>query len=81
MIQKKEIEFSKELDDCLVLAIELFKDIKAGKSAASIAAENLAPLMEAISGVNEINGEFENRKVALQTIGYRSFELTDALLG
>lgn len=81
-IQKKEIEYSKETDDCMVLVVELFKDIKAGKSAAALAAENLGQLMEAVNGVNQVGSEVEeNRKVALQTIGYRTGELTDALLG
>jgi predicted ArsR family transcriptional regulator len=80
MIEKKEIEFSKELDDVLVLVIELVKDIKAKKSVAQIGAENIPNLMAAIGNVDQIPAEAKNKVVTLQTIGYRTGELAAALV-
>jgi hypothetical protein len=75
MIQKKEIEFAKELDDVLVLVIELIKDIKAKKSAAQIGTENIPLLMTAIGNIDQLPEEAKNKPVVLSTIGYRAGEL------
>ncbi len=80
-VQKKEVEYSKEIDDVLVLVVELVKDIKAKKGAAELAAENLANLMNAVGGADQIPAEAKaSLAVALQTAGYRSGELVAALL-
>lgn len=81
MIQQKQVEFAKELDDAMILAITLLSDIRAGKSAAEITGDALPKLMEAIAGIDQVPAEMASRKVALQTIGYRAGELADALLG
>ncbi len=80
MIEKKEIEYSKEIDDVAVLLVELVKDIKAKKPTVQIGTENLPLLMAAIGGIDGALKEGENKKVALQTIGYRSGELAAALV-
>jgi hypothetical protein len=80
MNAKKEVSYSKEVDDVLVLVIELVKDIKAKKGAAEIATENLANLMAALSGIDSASEELKDKVVALQTIGYRTGELSAALL-
>lgn len=80
-IASKSVEYMKELDDVMVLAIELIKDIKAKKTAAEILAGTLPRLMSAIEGMDKISGELENRQVAFQTVGYRSGELSAALIG
>lgn len=80
-IQKKEIEYAKELDDVMVLVVELVKDIKAKKDVAALAAENLPNLMNAIGGLDQIGDEFKNKPVLLSTIGYRTGELGGALIG
>lgn len=80
-IEKKEVEYTKELDDAMVLIVELIKDIKAGKEPGMIAAENLPNLMSAIGGADQIGGEVSaSMSVALQTVGYRTGELAAALI-
>ncbi len=81
-VQKKEVEYSKEIDDVLVLVVELVKDIKAKKGAAELASENLVHLMDAVAGADQIPAEAKaSLPVALQTAGYRSGELAAALIG
>jgi len=79
--EKKEIEFSKETDDVLVLLVELVKDIREKKSATQLMGENLQNLINAIGNADQIPDENKDRKIFLQTIGYRTGELADALLG
>jgi hypothetical protein len=78
-IETKQIEFTKEIDDALVLVVELVKDIKAGKGAAEIAAENLPNLMNAIGSADQIPEEAKSGIVTAQTVGYRMGELVAAL--
>lgn len=81
MIQKREEEYAKEIDDVGLALVELVRDIKAKKSIAEIAGENLPLIMEAVNGVDQMDDEYaENRKVALATMGKRTGELTDVLL-
>lgn len=78
----RQVEFSKELDDAMVFLIGIASDVRAGKPVAEIAAGNLAKLVDAAAGIDAVPEEIESdRKVALQTIGFRSGELADALLG
>ncbi|TXG77621.1 hypothetical protein E6Q11_02510 [Candidatus Dojkabacteria bacterium] len=80
-IEKKEVEYAKELDDVLVLMIELAKDIKAGKDVALIASENLPGLMAAFSGADQIAAELKaNPAVVSQTVGMRMGELAGVFL-
>jgi hypothetical protein len=79
-IEKKEIEFAKEVDDALVFLVELVKDIKAGKNAAQIAAENLPGLMNAIGSADQIPEEFKSSEVFLQTVGYRFGDMVSAFI-
>lgn len=78
---KKEIDFSKETDDVLVLLVGLVKDIKEKKGVSELVSNNLPKLMSAIGDADQIPEEQKDRKVLLQTIGYRTGELADALLG
>ena len=80
MIQKKEVEYAKEVDDVLILVIELVKDIKAKKAIAEIAAENFPNLIAALSGLDSAPEELKNKAVALETIGYRLGDLANAFL-
>lgn len=79
--EKKEIEYSKETDDVLVAIVELVKDVRAKKPISQLAGENLQNLINAVGGADQIPDEEKDRKVFLQTIGYRTGELADALLG
>lgn len=81
-IQKKEIEYSKELDDVALALVHIVSEIKAKKSVSEIAGGSLSKLIDAVAGADLIGGEIdENRKVAFQTLGYRVGELTEALVG
>lgn len=81
-IQKREVEYTKEIDDVAVLLVNIVKAARAKKSAGEIAAGEVQDLLNALQNVDDVDDELKaNRKVALQTIGYRSGELTDAILG
>jgi len=81
-IEKREREVAKEVDDVAKLLVDLVSDIKGGKDVASIVSENIPGLISAIDGMQNIKKEIEsNRKVVLSTIGARSGELADAILG
>ena len=81
-IEKRSVDFAKETDDVMVLLAQLVRDIRAGKSPGDIASTNVGNLVTALAGVDQVQGEVElHRKVALETIGYRLGDLTDAILG
>jgi hypothetical protein len=81
MIQPKQIEIAKELDDVLSLVVELVKDLKAKKAIGDLASENLPGLMSAMSGIDQVGDELKlNRKEAIQTVALRVSELVEALL-
>lgn len=78
----RQVEFAKEVDDAMVLVASILRDVREGKPVAEIAAGNLSGLVNAVAGIDQVPAEIEeNRKVALQTIGYRFGEIADALLG
>lgn len=80
-VQKKEIQYAKEIDDVAVLLVSVLRDVKAGKTAAEIANGAITKLIEALAGVDQMDDEVKgNRVVALQTIGYRMGDLADAIL-
>jgi hypothetical protein len=82
MIESKQVEYAKELDDALALVVELVKDLKAKKSVTEIAAENLPNLMSAFAGIEQVGAELAaNKAVVFQTVGYRTGELAGALIG
>ena len=81
MIAQKQVEYAKELDDVLGLVVELIKDIKAKKSLAEIGSENVAGLMSAMSGIDQVGDELKlNKKAALNAVSLRVGELVEALL-
>ena len=80
-IEKKEVEYAKEIDDVAVLLVAVVKDVRQGKTAAEIANGAITKLIAALAGVDQMDDEAKlNRKVAMQTIGYRTGELADAVL-
>lgn len=80
-IQQKQVDYAKESDDVMVLLIGLVKGIKAKKSAADLASSELAALMDAISGADQIPAEEKASPVVeLQTVGYRFGELVAAIV-
>lgn len=81
-VQTKNVEYSKEIDDVAFLLVKIVADIRQGKGIAEVVSGAVAPLVDALAGVDQMGAEVSaNRKVALQTIGYRTGELTDAILG
>lgn len=79
-VEKKEVEYTKEIDDCLVLIINLAKAIKSKKGPAEILSSELPDLINAMGGLNQLSDEAKNKKVAMETIGYRIGDLVDALI-
>lgn len=80
-IQTKETLYSKELDDCLLLLVEVVKDVRVGKPIAEIVAGSLSLLVTAISGLDSVDDEVAaNFEVSLATIGSRAGELVAALI-
>lgn len=75
-IQKKEVEYAKEVDDVMVLVLELLKDIKEKKPVATLALENLQNLMNAMNGLDQVDEEVKaNKAVVLATVGGRMGEI------
>ncbi len=80
-IKKREIEYAEEVDEVGLAVAELIRDIRAKKPIAAIAAENLTNVVKAVEGAEQVDDELEaNRRVALQTMGYRTGDMVDALL-
>lgn len=80
-IQKREVEYAKELDDCAALLVHIVKEAKAGKPPADIASGSVAKLIDALAGLDQVGQEFKSRGVVFSTIGHRMGELADAFLG
>jgi hypothetical protein len=80
-IEKREYDCAKEIDDVLQLVVEVIKDVKDGKGASAIAAENLPGLMTAISGADQALGEHaQNPSAVYATVGKAVGEIAGALL-
>lgn len=81
-IQIKQVEYAKEVDDVAVALVHIVSEIKAKKGIGELVGGALPKLIDAVGGIDQAGDEVkEHRKVALQTIGYRTGELTDAILG
>lgn len=71
----------KELNDVRVCLVELIKDVKAGKSPAAIAAENLPLLLTMMSGIDQLPTEVrEELAKSCETGGHMGGELLAVLL-
>lgn len=76
-IEKKEIEYAKEIGDVAKLINHLIATIKAKGDYMAV----IPSLIEAVNGVDQVDDEFAvNRKAALATVGYHSGEMIDVLL-
>lgn len=80
-VQKREVEYSKEVDDVAAFLVQILSDAKAGKPVSEIAAGSVAGLINAIGGLDQVSAEFQNKKVLLQTLGYRVGEMAGILMG
>lgn len=82
MIQQKQIDYAKEVDDVMVALVGLVSDIKAHASAGTIATDAFQNVIAAVSGLSQLSVEIAaNKKVCMETVGYRVGDLASALLG
>lgn len=71
-IEKKEIEYAKELDDVMVLLVEIVRVVKEKGDYVTLMDE----LMTAISGIENVSEEFKSNKiVAINTVVNRAVEI------
>lgn len=76
-IEKREVSIAKQIDDVAVLLVEVVKTVKNKEEVTGLVPE----IIQAIEGVDAIDDEVGiNRKVAIQTIGYRLGELVEAII-
>lgn len=54
----KEVQVPKEYSEVLALLVAIVEDVKQGKTAGEISAENLQGLIVAIEGAEKISAEF-----------------------
>lgn len=81
MIETKQVQYAKELDDALALVVTVVQQLRAGKSAADIISQDIPLLVNAISGLDQVDAELQaNFEVAVATIGGRFGELVAAFL-
>lgn len=74
-----KVEVPKELNDCLVMLVELVKDIKDKKELAVIVSENLPNLIAAIDGAQKIPEELKGPGV-YKAAGLFAGEIVEALV-
>lgn len=89
VLETRMVEFTKEIDDIAKLPAQMISSIKTlsaeGKSiveiVATLAQSQFSDYVAAVVGFGELSHELtDHRKVAFQTIGYRTGEMVDALL-
>ena len=80
-IEDRNVKVAKEIDDIMLLVPEIVRQIRAGKGLAELASMEFSALVAAVQGLDQVSAELKaDRKVVLQTIGYRSGEIADAFL-
>lgn len=80
-IETRQLQVAKEIDDVMLLFPEIIRQIRAGKSLMDLASSEFSNLVTAVQGIDQVPEELKaDRKVALQTIGYRTGEIADAFL-
>jgi hypothetical protein len=72
-IEKKEIEYAKQLDDVFELVVELMKVVRAKGNYAELVDE----LIDAVTGVDEIKDEVKNLSAVAHTAMPRVFEIIE----
>lgn len=80
MIQKKEVEIAKEVDEVLDFLLGLVKDIKDKKEITVIASDALPNLVKAISDFDQIPLEAKNVQALAQTVALKLSELVAIFL-
>lgn len=80
-IQKREVDFAKEIDDVMAVVVDIIKAVKSKKPLGELAAAEFPALVTAIEGVGQIAEELKASKTTvLETIGFRTGEIAGALL-
>ena len=74
-----KVDVPKEFSDCLVLIVELVKDIKAKNDIAAVVSENLPLLIAAIDGAQKIPEELKGEGV-YKAAGLFAGEIVEALV-
>lgn len=81
MIETRQVQYAKELDEAMSAVIGIIKDVRSGKNVLEIITGNIPALIAAVGGLEQVQGELsQNFQVASETIGYRLGDLTSALL-
>lgn len=89
VLPTRTVEYAKEIDDIAKLPAEMIREIRKLKTEGKTLMEIVAALsvgkfqqyVEAVMGFDQLGHEMtEHRTVALQTIGFRTGDLVDALL-
>jgi len=76
-IEKKELDYAKEAGDVMNLVVEVVKHFKAKKSLGE-AAELMDELMAAVSGIDQLDDEWkENRMAVVNAVYCGASELVD----
>ena len=77
MIEKKEVEYAKELDDVMDLIVELVKVIKEKGDYTTL----MSDLISAVSGIDQVDDEIkENLKASINTVLFRAVEIADIFI-
>lgn len=80
-ILQKQVSYAKELDDVLVAAVSLLQQIRDKKSIPDIITTEFQAVVDAVNGIGDVKNELAaDRKVCLETIGYRIGDIVDAIL-
>lgn len=80
-VQKKELDYAKEVGDVGVALEKIVRDIRQEKQIGDIVSGSLQSLIDAVAGADQMDDEMKaNRKAAFATMGYHTGEITDALL-
>lgn len=81
-IEQKQVEIAKEVDDVLELLVAIVRDLKAKKDTNALLSDNLPKLLDAITGVDQLDDELkQNRPQVMNAAGLRIAELVEVLLG
>lgn len=75
----RQVELAKETSEIFDGVAGLIEDIKAGKPIETLVAENLAPLMEAVSGFQKVPEEMQSDLV-FETVGVGVAKIAKAII-
>ena len=74
MIEKREINIAREIDDVFVLVIEVIKVVRNGGEYTNLIDE----LINAVNGIDDIPEELKDLKAVINTVGVRVGDIVEA---